>query len=295
MNRLQALVVLAALATASLEPILVKWGYQAQLQPLQALVVRNCWGALLILPVVGVARRLTSASERVAFSWQGVRSCLLVSLLLCLTNACYLLAVQRLPATTVITLVTSTPAFVALVNQRLGRHQLSRTFWLGLAAAFVGFALSIGVGSEEAVAYDGWGYLACALSVASSTCYRTLMEPLTGRLSPLMVSTYIFLTNGLLSAFFLPVLGTMTPQLAMLCAWMGTIAAIANVSFLYAIHLVGSTNMSIFNLLQRPLLIALAAVLLHEPMGPLRILGVVLVLWGVRKAQVKIPSAPKPS
>ncbi len=290
MNRLQALVVLAALATASFEPILVKLGYRATLTPIQVLMVRNFWGALLILPVVFTARRMTGTTGSFRLSWAQARSCLGVSLLLSLTSACNLVAVSRLPATTVITLVTTTPALVALLNQRLGRHTLPASFWGGLGAAFVGILLSVGIGSGQHVVYDSLGFAACALAVLSSTLYRTLMEPLTAKIPPLLVSTYLFLTIGILSLGLLPWLGTLTPQLAMLCAWMGIIAAIANVSFLYAIHLVGSTNMSVFNLLQRPLLIALAAVILHEPMGPLQIVGVALVLVGVRKAQVKPPS-----
>ena len=61
-----------------------------------------------------------------------------VSLLLLVTNGLTLYALRSVPAVTVVTAVTMTPAFVAIVNQRRGRDVLSSKFWLGFALCFFG-------------------------------------------------------------------------------------------------------------------------------------------------------------
>lgn len=45
--------------------------------------------------------------------------------------------------------------------------------------------------------------------------------------------------------------------------------------------------MSLYNLLQRPIVLVIAAFVLQEPLTPVQIAGTILVLVGVRLAQVK--------
>jgi drug/metabolite transporter (DMT)-like permease len=279
--------ILLALLAASLEPVVVKMGYRDGITPWQMLFLKNLFATLAILPVT---RFVARGQERWRWiGWAGVATVATVSLQLMVTNLCSLLALSFMPAITVITLMTSTPAFVALVNQRQGRERLTASFWFGLALCVMGVALSLNV-LDQGLTFDPWGLVFVAGSVLSSTIYRTRMEGVTQAIPPLLVSTYLFLINGTVSLLLiLPFLAPIASHAYGLGAWVGTAAAVANVAFLYALARVGSTNMSIFNLLQRPLVLLIAALALREPLTALQIAGTVLVLIGVRFAQVKRP------
>lgn len=280
-----ALWVLLALLSASLEPIVAKLGYKQGIDPVQLLFLKNLFALLAILPVTRFAAR---GKER--WRWiglRGVATVASVSLLLMVTNACSLVAVKMMPAITVITLMTTTPAFVALLNQWHGRERLTSRFWLGLALCVLGVAMSMNL-FQESLGLERWGLLAIAISILSSTVYRTRMETVTKQFPPILVSTYIFLINGTVSVMFIfPFLDPISPQGYGLGVWLGGAAAIANVAFLYALAIVGSTNMSVFNLLQRPIVLVVAALVLREPLTAVQLAGTVLILVGVRLAQVK--------
>lgn len=277
--------VLVALLSASLEPVVAKLGYREGVTPWQLLFLKNMFAMLAILPVSHLAAKKVGGWRWVG--WGGVLTVASVSLQLMLTNACTLWALAKMPAITVITLLTTTPAFVALANQWQGRDRLTGKFWLGLSLCFLGVLMSLNV-FEETLTFEPTGVLFVIGAILSSTIYRTRMETVTKTFPPIIVSTYIFLINGAVSfLLILPFLSPISSQGYGVGLWVGTAAALANVAFLYALSLVGSTNMSVFNLLQRPLVLVVAAIVLSEPLTTLQILGTVLVLFGVRWAQVK--------
>lgn len=283
--KLTALWILVALLAASLEPVVAKLGYREGVTAWQLLFLKNLFATMAIWPIT---RFLARGQERWRWlGWSGVRLVASVSLLLMVTNACSLLALARMPAVTVITLMTTTPAFVALTNQRQGRERLTRRFWLGLVACLVGVVLSLDLASQR-MAFDPWGVLAVAVAITSSTVYRTRMETVTQQIPPILVSGYLFAINGAVSLVVLaPWVGPIPSEGYAVGLWVGIAAAVANVAFLYALSLVGSTNMSVFNLLQRPLVLVIAALVLREPLTGWQIAGTLLVLLGVRWAQVK--------
>lgn len=279
MNRLAWIWVLAALSAAAIEPILAKFGYRGNATPDQLLVMKNVVAACMILP-------LTRAWKWIG--WSGVLRMASVSLLLLVTNACSLVAVKHLPATTVITLVTTTPAFVALSNQWRGRDILGRRYWSGFGLCFLGIALSVDALHAGTMVFHPVGYAAVAGSITSSTIYRTRLEDVTAEYKPALVSTYIFVINALLVLLFVaPFMKPIPMSMAPIGLWIGLAAAVANFAFLSAIHLVGSTKMSIFNLLQRPIVLVGASVALHEVLDWTQWVGIVLVLVGVRLAKVE--------
>lgn len=288
-----AIWLLVALTGASIEPILVKTGYKMAVSPVQLLLIKNLVGALVILPLTRTFRWVGGA---------GLARIMPVSLLLLVTFACNYTALVFLPAVAVITLVTTTPAVVALVNQFRGLDRLTRKFWVGFGLCFLGVLLTVGAFTSETGALGRWwwvGLLASLGQIVSSTVYRTRMESVTADFKPVLVSSYIFLINGLVSLVVLgPFVGHIPSQALPIGIWTGLAAAIANVAFLTALHLVGSTNISIFNMLQRPLVIVAASVFLHEPMTLVQWVGVAMVLVGVPMANVKRarqPGSPKAS
>ncbi len=269
--------VLAALLGASIEPVLVKLGYRAEATPWQLLAFKNLVAAAVIVPLARAPR------------WPGLAGVLRiarVSVLLIVTNALSLLALTRLPAVTQMTVVATTPAAVALVARARGRVRPGWRFWAALAAALAGMALTLDALRPGALAFDPAGLAFAFGAVASSTLYRSAMEDLTATFGPPVVSTWVFLINAAVtSALVLPWSG-LPPRAALpMAAWIGVAAAVANVAFLVALHRIGATRISIFTLLQRPAVMAVAALVLAEPLRVSQIVGITLVLAGVHAAQ----------
>lgn len=267
-----------ALLAASIEPIIVKLGYRGHLTPIDLLVYKHVVAALVIVPLARAWRWI---------GWSAFKDVLIVSLLLMLTNGLVLSALRYSSATTIVTIITTTPAFVAIVNKWRGKDELNMKFWLGFGLCFLGVLLSIDTFNTSAHTLDFRGVLAAAGAVLSSTTYRTRMEDVTVKVPPRTVSTYIFLIDGVLVLALLPFTSQLGVEDTLACVWIGVAAAIANIAFLAAISLVGSTRMSIFDMLQRPLVIMLAALVLYEPLGWEKILGILCVLGGVYLAKVK--------
>ena len=114
------------------------------------------------------------------------------------------------------------------------------------------------------------------------------MESLTKAFAPALISTWIFWINALVAVLFIwPFQEPFPKESLSIGIWIGLAAAAANVAFLWAIKLVGSTNMSIFNLLQRPLVIVAAAIILSDPLSWVQWLGVACVFVGIPLAKVQ--------
>ena len=276
--------VLLALFAASLEPVLAKVGYGWNVNPWQLMFLKSTFGALVFLPW---ARRCRLPRDQ----WP---SLLRVAGLLALTQLATLWSLRSLPAVTLITLTTATPAVVAIVNHARGRHALGRLFWIGFWTSVTGVLLSLEGLSE--LRADGLGLSLALIAVASSSVYRTLLEDVTARVPPVTVSTCIFLVHGVLAVCLLgPFISPIPAPALGIGLWLGVAAALANLAFLQAIQQVGSTNMSLFNLLQRPLVVVAAGLVLGESVAATQWLGLALVLLGVRWAQVHPKSRPDES
>ena len=270
----------AAIFAASAEPIFVKLGYSAGVSPLQIFVLKNLCAAALLLPLTR------------AFKWVGMKNLprlMFLAFLLFCTNGLILLSLTMVPAVVVMTLVTTTPALVAIINSALGRDKLTLKFWAGFALCLLGVILML-----EVKTFSGapLGILAVLAAVVSSSIYRVNMETATGVMKPLTISSYQF---PLCAVYCIPLM-FFTPALSFEAIKVGAItgsaAALANVAFLSAMAMIGSTRVSIISLLQRPLLLILAVIVLNEPASIWQIAGIVLTFAGVQIAQVKRKKAP---
>ncbi len=275
-----------ALAAASLEPILIKFGYRGQLTAAQLIVLKNITAALVILPMVPRIR---------AMGGNGLKKMLLPGLLLFTTNVMVFIALQQLQVVLLITIVTTTPALVALVNSRLGRESAGPKFWWGLLMCFAGVILTL---DYRDISVNLFGVACACVSALSSTFYRVQMEELTNKYSPATCSYATFFVQAILTLTAIPFVGSIPPQAGLLGLWLGVSAILANVGFLSALNMVGSTRISILTMLQRPLIIVLAAISLQEQINVAQVIGIVLVMGGVHLAQVKrlviAPAAVEP-
>lgn len=267
-----------AIIAASIEPIVVKLGYAGNITPAELLVVKNITGAILIVPMTWSFGKLRW------IGWKDLRKILAVALLLLCTNTLTLFALQSISAVLMITIITTTPALVALMNERIGRDVLAPTFWLGFLLCFAGVIMGLNFGD---ITFSTMGLVMIFGAVISSTCYRVQMETTTAEFSPALVSTYTFLINGLITLFFIaPFVGMPKEASFGIGTWIGLAAAAANVAFLYALNLVGSTRISLLNMLQRPAMVVAAAVVLHEPLTWQTIVGILLATIGIQLAKV---------
>jgi drug/metabolite transporter (DMT)-like permease len=182
------------------------------------------------------------------------------------------------------TVVTTTPALVAIINSSLGRDKLTARFWSGFGLCLLGVVLMLEV---KSLTGNPLGILAVIAAVVTSSIYRVQMETACKAINPLVVSSYQFPINVLLCIPLMFITPTIGPEALKVGAIVGSAAALANIAFLSAMAIIGSTRVSIISLLQRPLLLVLAILVLREPASALQLLGIALTIAGVQLAQVK--------
>lgn len=278
-NASAAVWTLLALLAASIEPIIVKIGYRGNITPHHLLVVKTLVAAILILPITR------------KFQWigiQGIKRVGSVSVLLLFNNFFTLLALKYVTVAVYLTMITTVPSLIAVVNSMRGRERITLKFWLGFIVCFIGVILSLDINGSSMGEIKLPGVVFVFLSMVCTIVYRIRMEKVTEEYQPVIVSLYIFWINAILvSIFFLPVAYPLPKHVWSIGGWIGFAAAVANVAFIAALHILGSTRISIFNLLQRPVVIILAALILKEAMTIWQIVGIVMVLVGINFAKTE--------
>ncbi len=207
-----------------------------------------------------------------------------VGLLLFATNSLTLIALKSLSVVLLITIITCVPALVGILNNIMGRDSLGPKFWLGFAMCFLGVVLTL---DYKDLFVNGFG-IGCAFAAAlSSSFYRVRIEVLCEKYNPTIAASFTYMVQGAASLALLPWALPLSASAAGFGCWIGISAALANLAFVYALNLVGSTRISVLTMVQRPLLIIAAAILLHETASVLQWIGVLLVMVGIQFAQVK--------
>ncbi len=265
-----------ALIASAIEPLVVKLGYQSMATPSQLLVLKFLFGGLFIAPIY---------TQLYWIGFDGIRRISGAACLFILTYIFMFQALTSISAVILITIITTTPALVAIINRFRGKEIVGLKFWIGFAFCFVGVLFTINVFATEQVALSWKGIALAFASVFTSAMYRTKMDVITKLYKPICVSGYLFIFNAIAALAYFPWLEEISSQTWKLSIWIGFAGAVANVAFLSALHLIGSTRISILTVLQRPLVIILAAVLLKEPLSAIQISGIVLVLIGVHVAK----------
>lgn len=269
--------VAAALIASSIEPLVVKLGLKGNASASQLLILKLIFGGLFIAPIY---RYVTWIGK------ESLKGILIVSTYFILNYLFIFQSLNRISASVLVTIITITPAIVAIINQFRSKEIAGPKFWLGFGLCFIGVMLTIDLFNTKSPALDLIGLGLAFASVATSALYRTKMDVLTRTLQPITISAYIFMTNAIVGILCIPWLGTIDKSTWPIALWIGFAGAIANVAFISALKLIGSTRISILTVLQRPLVIILAAFILKEPLGIYQIIGIVLVLIGVQMAKV---------
>ncbi len=283
---LEKLWIVGALVLGAAEPIIVKYGYRGNLEPIKFFLIRNIIGGLIVAPLFLYLNRSHPSNIKL------LKRVAPIAILLMTTSLCTILALRNLSAITVLTIVTTTPALVALINQKLGRDILGKRFWFGFCLCFAGVILSMPFG--ESFSGDWVGAIAVFVAIFSSGFYRIKMDEITRDHDSIYISTYCFIILGVLSAIglssalaFMPSLGTITGHDLGYGVVVGICAALANITFIKALSLVGATRISIITMIQRPGLLFIAALILHEIPTWIQAIGIAFVVVGINFAKVK--------
>jgi drug/metabolite transporter (DMT)-like permease len=268
--------VATALIASSIEPLVVKLGFKAQATAYQFLVLKLILGGLFIAPIYR------------QFSWIGwkqLRSIFLLAVVFVMNYIFIFYSLETITASVLVTIITTTPAVVAIINQFRFKEIAGPKFWSGFLICFLGVILTIDLFRSKS-SLDPFGIFLAFLSVGTSSLYRTRMDVVTKEVKPLTISAYIFMINACIGLCFVPWIGVVDSYTWQLAAWIGFAGAIANIAFISALKLIGSTRLSIMTVLQRPLVIVLAALVLKEPLSYYQMIGIALVLIGVQLAKV---------
>lgn len=276
-----AAVIALCITASSVEPIAAKFCYTALIiTPFALLIVKFIAGGLISLPSIFLSKKM---------ALRDICRIVPIAVLLILTTGALFLSLKDLSATMVITIITTTPAFVAFVNNARGRARLGKLFWPGFILCFAGIFLTLDISSFMSNMTLGTvrGFAFAALSVAMSTMYRTRLEVITESYSSKLISAWMFVICLAISLGCLPFIGSVSKEGIFIGAGLGAAAVIANITFVKSIQLLGSTRMSIISLIQRPVVIFLAAFLLKEPLTAIQIIGIIMVIIGISIAKAE--------
>ncbi len=275
-NQVTFWMIFLAIIAAAIEPVIAKLAYSCHATPVDLIIVKAVIGSIVILPITRT------------FTWVGVKGFIqigTVSLLLLATNFLTLLAVEHLSAVMVITILTTTPAIVGIVNQALGKVNLNLQFWFGFGLCVLGIVWGL---DYHNLALTWIGVVQISLAVLSSTTYRVYLDKLTKEFPVILISTYIFLINGLIMLlFYSPKLPNIKLEIWQFGIWLGITSVLANIAFLYALNKLGSTRISVILMIERPVVLIIAALVLKEVFNIEKFLGIIMVLWGISLARVQ--------
>ncbi len=274
--------VILSLIGSSIEPLVVKFGHQNGFFSSQLMTLKLIMGGICFLPFLWKLDRPSTEHLKQIF---------FISALAMLTNYSIFLAVEKLPVTVVITLISTTPVFIGIIHTLKGKVILRKQFWPSLFTVLLGVMLSVrnggGLNSGDLSAL---GVLFVLSAIMGSILYRLRVDELCNEVKPIQISTYMFSINGILGLFFLPFIDGPKLEILPFVVWLGIAGAVANIGFLFAIHVLGATKTSVISLLQRPMVILLAAFFFKETLDELQVFGIALVILGVWFAKSeKIP------
>ncbi|HYK95293.1 MAG TPA: DMT family transporter [Candidatus Dormibacteraeota bacterium] len=294
-------VVVAACLFAMLG-VLSRIAYDQGLTPYAFVTWRSGVAALAVAVLVLVSlrrgRRLVgwrslTSRDRVAL---GVAALMGASL-----DVTMFLAFARVPVAIVLLCFYLFPAMVAVGSALLGWERIDRPRAMALVIALVGM-VAVVIGGEGAGALGGLDPVGVLLAIGSAlsqavfvlVARRGYREVPTDQAMTFIltvsasIATLLAFAAGALSSVWLPF---SSPSLLGLLVFTGVVAAgVPSFLFLAGIRWIGGVKAGILMLAQAPLAVALAAIFLHESIGPVQIAGGV----GILAAAFIIQRAPAP-
>lgn len=205
----------------------------------------------------------------------------------------YLAAVARFEASQVALVFGVYPVLVTIAAILVGRERGSFRRAVALAMALGGVALVLG-GATGAGAFDPVGALLSLGSAAVYTCYILVGDRIVSDVPPVPLAALV--CSGAAASCLTASLVVGGPDLGISATGWGWLAAIALVSTVGAILLffaglarVGPTVASLLSTVEPVVTVGSAALVFHESMSPIQVVGGALVLAAVIVVQWPTP------
>lgn len=209
-------------------------------------------------------------------------------------SALFFLTLTRLDASLTALLLYTYPAMVMLAAYAIGRERLTAGRIVALAVASLGVLLVLSGGWQS---LDLLGLVIGLCAAAAYTAYILLSDAVVHDIHPLMLSALV--TTGAATTFNLYGLASGSVSYDVGPSGWASLTAIAVVctvlpvsTFFAGVARVGPSTASILSTVEPPVTVALAAVFLGERLGPIQLLGGVLVLSGVVLLQLRRTRTP---
>ena len=200
------------------------------------------------------------------------------------------LAIYYTSAANVVILSAATPVMVAVAARFYLGEQLRRVQWVGVGVSALGVLVILTKGRLAALRIDELraGDFINLISISGWTAYTVYGKRVLGAFSPALATTGAYVMGTLLliptAALTAPLFPA--PRLTSALAWTVVLyqalaGAVAHVWWYRAVEVVGASRSAIFMNLQPLIGVALAAVLLAEPVTLWQLMGALFVLGGV--------------
>lgn len=250
------------------------------LQPLSYSTVRYGLAALIFIGLTLVAERTLRIERR------HLPVLALAAVTLWLNQLCFVFALDLTNASTIGILLGAIPIFTALLGLALGTERASRRFWIAAAISFAGVGL-VALGAGGGTSASVLGIVLGITTGATWALYSVVVAPLMGTYSPSRVSALVIpVTWALLALSGIPQSREQDWDLGwevwvlLLFATVGPLV-VTNVLWFRSIHRIGANRATLAANLEPFVAAVLAVVLLSEPLGPLQIVGGVLIGIGI--------------
>lgn len=186
-------------------------------------------------------------------------------------------------------ILASSPAFIALINRVLGREKLDRRGWLGIVLAFLGIVLIVESGGG--VEFGSATLLGDLVILAGTLCwsiYSVMSAPLMKVYSPLKV-TALALSIGTVPLLMIGAPALLSQDWARVgvngwagVAFSSTLAIVlAYTIWNIGIQRIGGARTAIYNNITPVVASLVAALLLNEAITPLKIVGAIVIFFGL--------------
>ncbi len=269
--------ILVAVSAASFGTmaIFATYAYRGGASVLGLVVLRFALAAAVLWIVVW-RRRLPLWPERVWHLW------VLGGILYALQSVLFLQAVRLASPALAALFLYVYPVLVVILSAILRRGAIQRTGVLGLIAASIGLLLVLGVGGR-------FSWLGALLALGAAAVYSTYIlfgQQVLARSDPIVAAAHIALSAVVTLTVAGLILGGLDFQRFtfdgyLYAALIGLIpGALAIFSFLAGLERIGAARASILSMLEPVVTVLLSALLLAEGLGPLQLLGGLLVVGG---------------
>ncbi len=271
------LLVLAAAGYACM-PILTKWAFERDIEPLELLT----WRFILAAPAIWFILLVHAARRGERLGDVPVLPMLLLGGLFALASLTAFYALQRLPASTYTVLLYTYPAVVALLLLFVG-EALSRRGWLALALTLVGVALTVPNVVSALSRGDTVGLLMALGNGSQYALYIVVSSRVLRGRKALLTASALSITGSLLLLLILALFnGLRVPTSGDVWLIYLGIALIStvltNICFYAGMQRVGAGQAAILSTLEPVIVLVLAFVILRETMLPIQLVGGALIL-----------------